>query len=243
MIETIADIVRTYAKGRKERLVADTTHLLVAVRDGRLVAALSCDDLSALLRFADTAAAGYGADSLAVVIEGVFPMVEENPVTERPWERGEAEKLWLEHDGAAMGWVSEVAITTIAFRDGSTHVEGWPFHIHDDSVVWGEVPMSIPVSGLAELLVARLDGPIMDPARVPDPGDSFAGDPENGPFYDSEFGRVALDIGCTRILGNQLRGHGEAFLVVDSDQQADHLISEGLPNWQVEVCATPMRKD
>lgn len=243
MIGAIADIVRAYTRGRKERLVDETSHLLVVVRGGHVVAALSSGDLNVLVRLGGSAASGYGADVLAVVVEGIFPMVEENPVTEKPWESGDAEKLWLEHDGVAMGWVSEVAITTIAARDGSTHVEGWSFRKGDDSVVWGETQMSVESGRLAERLVTQFRGPVMDSTRVPDPGDGFVGDPDNGPFYDPEAGRVAIDIGCSRMLGNQLRDHGDAFLVVDSDQQAQRLISEGLPKWQVEVWANLVRHD
>lgn len=232
----ITEAVRSYARERKQRLLAEADHLLLVVREGTPVAGVNSGDLNLLLSVAGRAATLYGADALAVVVEGVFPIVETNPVTGSSWERGEAERLWLEHDGVEKGWVSEAQIVAVAFRTGETAEAAWPFRLVDNSVVsWGDQPLPLSGIGLAGALAGRLEGPVMDPSRVPDPGDGFAGDPENGPFYAPEYGRVALDIGCTRVLGNQLLGRGEACLIVESDERADYLVSEGLPSWQVEV--------
>ncbi len=221
--DAITEAVSSYARGRKRRLLAEADHLLLVVREGKLVAGVNAGDLNLLLGAAGKAAALYGAEALAVVVEGVFPIVETNPVTGNSWERGEAERLWLEHDGVEKGWVSEAQIVAVTFRTGETAEAVWPFRVADGVVAWGEQPLPLSGTGLAGALAGRLEGPVMDPARVPDPGDGFAGDPENGPFYAPEYGRVALDIGCTRILGNQLLGRGEACLIVESDDQAGRL--------------------
>jgi hypothetical protein len=227
--------VRAYARTRKGRLLGGTAHFLLATRGDKLVVALSSGDLNALLALAATAAAGYGADALALVVEGVLPLVGENPVTGRSWERGEAEHLWLNNDGVDKGWVSEAQITALAFRDGTTSDEAWPFRVNGGVLSWSREPLGNVRSGLGSVLAAHLDGPVMDPARVADAGDDFVADPERGPFYDSEYGRLVLDIGCTRAIGNQLLGRGEACLIADSAVRADYLVSEGLPSWQVEV--------
>ncbi len=242
-IDKTTTAVRAYAQERKQRLLADADHLLLALRDGRTVAALSSGDLALLLRVARTAAAGYGADAMAVVVEGIFPLVDANPLTGQAWQRGDAEQLWLEHNGAEKGWVAETQILAVAHRTGETSDEGRPFHMVEGSVTWGDEPLPLLGTGLAEAVAARMGGKVLEASRVPDPGDGFVGDPENGPFYDAEYGRIALDIGCTRILGNQLIGHGGAWLIVRSAEQADYLVGEGLPSWQVEVSDLVMGED
>lgn len=242
-LDKASEVVCAYARDRKQRLLADANHLLLVLRDGRPVAALSSGNLNMLLRVAGTAAAGYGADAMALAVEGVFPLVDANPLTGQAWRRGEAEQLLLEDNAAEKGWVAETQILAVAHRSGTTSDQGWPFKLVDGSVAWGDQPLPLSGTGLAESVAARMDGTVLDASRVPDPGDGFAGDPENGPFYAAEYGRVALDIGCTRILGNQLNGHGEAFLIAGSVEQADYLVGEGLPNWQVEVSDFAMRED
>ena len=235
--------VRSYARNSKGRLLDDTTPLLLAIRGNKLVAALNSRDVNALFGLAETAVAGYGADALALVTEGVVPMVRENPLTGRPWERGEAERLRLDNEGVDKGWVSEVQITTLAVRGGTTSDEAWPFRLDSALLSWGQEPLGITLSGVDRVLTACLEAPLMDPARVPDPGDHFAGDAQNGPFYELDYGRVTLDIGCTRILANQLLGRGGASLIVDSEERAEYLISEGLSSWQVEVWRSPVEEE
>lgn len=234
-IQTITQTVRAYARARKQRLLADADHFLLVIREGETVAVLSSGNLNRLLGLAATAAAGYGADTMAVVIEGVFPLVPANPLTGQPWQRGEAERLWLEHDGAGKGWVSETQILAVALRSGATINEACPFELSDGTLTWGAAPLDLSRTGLAEAVAGQLKAPAVDPARVPDPGDGFAGDPENGPFYEAGYGRIVLDVGCTRILAGELLGHGEACLVVTSRERADYLIGEGLHSWQVEL--------
>lgn len=208
-------------RGRKRRLLAEADHLLLVVREGKLVAGVNAGDLNLLLGAAGKAAALY-AEALAVVVEGVFPIVETDPVTGNSWERGEAERLWLEHDGVeglGLGGADRRRDVRTGHRGGGVAIPG-----RRGVVAWGEQPLPLSGTGLAGALAGRLEGPVMDPARVPDPGDGFAGDPENGPFYAPEYGRVALDIGCTRILGNQLLGRGEACLIVgESGRRAGRL--------------------
>lgn len=236
-IESITDSVRKYARSRKERLLNATPHVLVVIRDGKLTAVLSCDDLGPLIRMAEIAGTSYGADALAIVIEGVVPLVDKNPVTGRIWERGEAEQLWLDGHGVDRGWVSETQIIAVALRDGATSEEAQSFRVNGDTVTWGSEPSALGGTGIAGQLSRQLDGPVMDSARVPNPGEGFVGDPVNGPFYDPDYGRIALDIGCTRVFGNQLLGRGEACLILDSEEQAEHFVREGLPSWQVELRA------
>lgn len=87
-----------FARSRKERLGDEATHFLAVVRDGRVVAELS-GDLDVLLKAGGLTGSGYGADALGIVIEGVMPLVPENPLTGRAWERGEAEAVWLNDEG------------------------------------------------------------------------------------------------------------------------------------------------
>jgi hypothetical protein len=239
VIEQIEDCVRAYSRGRKESLGADASHFLVIVRESRIIAVIACDEVGDILRVAHTAAAGYGADALALVLEGVFPTVPENPMTGHPWQQGEAQRAWRDHNGVAEGWVTEAAITTVATRGGLSSTECQPFRLENGAIVWAAQPMDFTATGLAELLLERLSGPTVDSARMPDPGEGFIADPQAERFYDAEFGRIALDIGCTRVLGTQLGADGEALLVLESEQQAEFYISEGLPRWQVEVAAMP----
>ena len=183
-IEVIADIVRAYARNRKTRLLAETMNFLLVLRDGRAVAVLSCSEVQPLLRAADTAAAGYGAEAIALVVESVFPRVELNPMTGRAWERGEAETLRIDANGIEEGWLSEMQIIALALRSGESEEEGWPFTMLGGSVAWSDVPLKISRTGLASALGSRLAGPVIDPATVPDPGASFVGDRVAGPSDD-----------------------------------------------------------
>lgn len=236
-IESILGTVRAYARDRKSRFIAGDGHLLLAVRDGSPMAVLSCGELNVLLRFAGAVAAGYGADSLAVVIEGVVPMVGANPLTGNRWQAGEAEQLWREHEGAERGWVSETQILVVASRTGETAEAGWPFHRVDGSIVWGETQLKLSRTGLAEILMTRVATPVLDASQMPEPADDLGADSEHDPILDLEHGRLALDIGCTRIFGRQLAEGGKVWMIVGSGDEAERLVREGLPPWQVEVFA------
>lgn len=62
-----------YAHSRKERLLEETAPFLLVLRDDAPVAVMESDDLSVLLRAGRTAGPAYGADALALVVEGVPP--------------------------------------------------------------------------------------------------------------------------------------------------------------------------
>lgn len=236
-IELVNPVVRASARARKQRFLDEAGHLLLVIRDGRVVAALDSGDLNALLHLAETAGTGYGADALAVVIEGVVPLVDVNPLTGQPWQRGEAEEVWQEHDGVAQGYVTETQICVIAARSGETADDVSSFRVADGVVEWDAVPLDGVRTGLGDALAARLRRPAVDAARVADPGGKLAGDQENGPFYDAEYGRIALDVGCTRILSNQLAEDGDVVYVVESAERAEFYVGEGLPQWLIEVDA------
>lgn len=238
MLESVKEIARIYARDRKERLGTGSAHFLLVIRDGLPIAVLSSTELNQLLGLAETVATGYGADGGVLVVEGVFPLVKLNPITGEPWQRGEAEQVWLKHDGAENGWVSETQILAMALRSGETADEVWPFRLGESSVTWGDAPLSLSSTGLAQALNNRMQGPVIDDSRVPDPGDGLRGDPDNGPFYSREYGRVALDIGITRVLANELAANGSANLIVESDERAEYLVGEGLQSWNVEVFPT-----
>lgn len=44
-----------------------------------------------------------------------------------------------------------------------------------------------------------------------------------------------LDIGFTRLIGRELFPDGSAVMLVTTQAEADALIAEGLPSWQVET--------
>lgn len=234
MTDPISHAVESLAKRQKEQSPEESLSFLAAVRAGRVVALLAHPDPNTLLRNAAMAGAAYGADALAIVLEGVIPLVPANPVTGEPWGRGEAETVWFEHDGVARGWVTETILISVGGRDGDTVDQAVPFRPTSDSIEWAAEPTQInsPIGGL---LVKQLEHPAVDAARVPDPGDGFAGDPENGPFYDAAVGRQVLDIGFTRTVGRELFPDGMAMLLVATDAEAEALIDDGLPSWQVEV--------
>lgn len=228
--------VTSIVKRRKEQLRERSTHMLVVVRDSKPCAVLSSADPSQLLRAAGVAGAGFGADALALVLEAVVPRVPENPLTGLPWARGEAEQVCREHDGAVKGWVAEALMVLVGFRDQRIAQQSWAYQVVDDSVVWDGPFGEVSAGGLADRVARTLaDSTVLDPSRVPDPGDGFSGDQVNGPFYDPAYGRVVLDIGCTRVLSNQLGSDGNVALLASSVERADYLVSEGLPTWLVEI--------
>lgn len=232
--ESVTEAVWEFAHKLKAQLHEETPHSIAVLRDGVVVAALSSTDLGRLLGLAGVARAGYGADALAAVVEGVMPIVPRNPVTGEPWQPGEAESLWLHDEGARLGWVSEVAMVVIAGRDGSSAQEGWAFRHTDAGLEWADAPRPLSGTGLLGPLAMAFERPAPDPARVPDPGEGFHVDPVDGPFYPPQWGRLVLDIGCTRILAQQLPD-GDAWMFVDDEARADVLIDAGLPSWQIEI--------
>lgn len=236
LMPSVPRAFRSYAQHRKNADPTASAHRLLVGRSGRVVAALASSDVSDVLGNAGIAGTMLGADSLALVVEGVFPIVPENPVTGSPWEGGEAEQLWRESDGVARGWVTEAAIIAYASRDQALAHEVWDFTIDGDAVRWGGEPLSVNVGGLAERLALELERPAADPARVPDPGEGMVGDAVDGPFYSSDRGRMSLDIGCIRALGNRMP-EGDVVLVLPSREDADRMIVEGLPSWHAEVYA------
>lgn len=232
--QSTLDAVRSYTRARKARLLGTADHFLAVLRNERIVATASSPDIAPLLNIAEDLGAGCGADALALVTEGVFPLVPENPLTGTSWLRGEAESVWLHHDGADRGWVTEAVITVIGDRGGASTGECWPFHLAGELVKWAETALPFDSQPLGDILATRLKRTILDPTRVPDPGDGFTGDAENGPFLTPERGRISLDIGCALMLGRRLEG-GQLNLVAPSEEESATLISAGLPSWQVEV--------
>ena len=222
-----------YARSRKERLGDEATHFLAVVRDGRVIAELG-GGLDVLLKVGGLAGSGYGAGALGIVIEGVMPLVPENPLTGRAWERGEAEAVWLNDEGARRGWVTEVAMAAIGARDGSSVEQAWGFTSTDAGIAWGDEPLDVQWSGIGAGLARALEHPAQDPARVPDPGDRLKGDPVNGPFYSPARGRRVLDVGLTLSLAHR-HPELEVLLVVDTDALAAELAEDGLPSWHVRV--------
>lgn len=240
-LETTTAAVRTHARSRKALAPEVSVHSLIVVRDGRVAVQLRSGDVGAVLDAAGIAAAGYRADALAVVVEGVMPLVDTNPVTGQPWESGEAEVVWRDHDGAAHGWVTETQILAMALRSGETAEEAWALRGEDDGVRWGANTLDLSATGLTDELAARLANPPADPARVPDPGDlltpGFAGDAENGPFLPEDEGALRLDAGCTLMLANRLGEAGDLLVFAESEDHALDLQDQGVPGEWIELPA------
>jgi hypothetical protein len=232
-----------YARDRKEKLLTEADHLLLVIRGNDPVAALNSGNLNELLGVAKIAAAGYGADALALVIESVVPLIEVNPLTNRPWEPGEAESSWQEQGGVEKGWVAEAQLIVVATHGDDVYAIAQLYRVEGGLVIWGAISPGVELGVLQNMLAASLGGPVIDPARVPESDDLGGGDPANGPFYDANYGRVVLDVGATRVLGQRLLPGGEASLVVESNERAEALVAEGLPVWQVEVWDPSNRVD
>src|SRR5690606_16382286 len=126
---------------RKGRYREETVPFMVAIREERVVAVLASPELGDLLRVAELAGMSYGADALALVFEGVLPVAPINPVTDAAWERGDAEQVWLDHDGGRRGWVTEIAITAIGLRGGTSMEEVWPFVLDNNVPQWADEPL------------------------------------------------------------------------------------------------------
>lgn len=238
-LDTTTAAVRAHARGRKEIAPDVSVHSLIVVRDGRPVAQLRSADVGAVLDNAGIAATGYRADALAVVIEGVMPLVDTNPITGQPWDSGEAEDVWQDHDGAARGWVTEVQIIATALRTGETAEDAWALRVENDTVRWGEGTLDMSATGLPDELAAHLETPAADPERVPDPGDlltpGFAGDAENGPFLPRDEGALRLDAGCTLMLANRLGEEGDILVFAHDEDYALDLADQGVPGDWIEL--------
>ncbi|MFT4125641.1 MAG: hypothetical protein QM662_05365 [Gordonia sp. (in: high G+C Gram-positive bacteria)] len=238
MAQLITRVVLT-ARRRKEESAAagEQRHGLLAVRDGTPLAWVDHTEVNALLGAADVVASGYGADALAVVLEAVLPLVETNPLTGENWRPGEADDVWREHDGAERGWVSECLVIELMTRAGERVAVSQPFRVTGDGIDWADDVLGIGGTGLADVLAGALSRPAVDPATVPDPGEHFVA-PEGAPHLPPDRGRIALDVGLTRVLDRQLTvekpGGGARYIVAD-EAAAERYRAEGLMAHQLLI--------
>lgn len=220
-----------FVRHRKELANGDTDPLLIVIRGGRLIALVESNDVSRLLAQAELAARGYGADFLAMTFEGVVPAAEVNPVTGRPWQRGEADAVRLQHDGLAKGWVEEIVVVAIAGRAGASRTTTYSVTAADDGLSWDSERFGHRPVGVESHLERALMAPPLDAAEVRDPGAEFMAS-DDAPFLTPEAGRLTLDIGCTRIIDRRLE-QGVAAMIALDDHEAATFTAEGLMDWQV----------
>ncbi|MEQ7845785.1 hypothetical protein [Nocardioides kribbensis] len=237
-LHELVDATRTFARVRKESALGEMLPTLLSLRDGRVVALAEHTDIGVLLgAAADRAAMAYGAEALALVFEGVFPLVETNPLTGVPWGRGEADQVWRDHDGVAKAWVTECQIVSVVTREMEGAASVRPF-VLGDPLTWSDTHQSAGRVGVEQSLARALSRPAADHTAVPDPGDRFVA-PEGAPAMTPENGRLALDVGGTRSLDAMLRqsdkGHGGAAFVVPSAEAVAGYASQGLMEWQIVV--------
>lgn len=125
-----------FAHHRKASKLGDLTPELLILRNRLPAAVLHHGEIGELLGVAGTAARAYGADALALVFEGVLPLVPENPLTGAEWESGEAHEVWRDHDGVAQGWVSECQLVSMVTREMRAAVTARPFVLGGSGVTW-----------------------------------------------------------------------------------------------------------
>lgn len=234
----IADHVRAFAEQRKRAVDGpdpcgpDLDPMLVVIRDDQIMAVVYHPEMNRLARGVGHAAFGYGADALCVVLDAVHPIVPTNPLTGTNWAPGEALQVWRHADGVRNGWVSECLLLTVVTRAQQASATAHPFHSDaTGELVWAPA-QTIRADSIHELLSSALAHPPADPAQVPDPGERVVAGPD-APRMDAASGRLALDIGVTRILDTELfRTDGGAALVLN-ESDIDTYLDAGLPSWQV----------
>lgn len=233
------DTVQAFARVHKEARRADVAPYLLVIRDGAPIALLQHTELSTVLKASGQAAMGYGADALAVVFEGVFPLVDTNPITGAPWQRGEADEVWRDHHGAARGWVSEVQVVEATARNGDRQSIVTPFQLTGADLNWQSSDRN-PTGGEAftRTMVRAFENPPADCTRVPDPGEQFQA-AEEAPIMPPDRGRRALDVGLTRIIDREFTlgddGDGSAALIFTDAAAADAYFADGLASWQAII--------
>lgn len=236
---TIVDDIYTFARALKESRRGEMLPTLVAARGGAPVAAASHDEVGELFAVAGTMASGYGADTLALILEGVFPLLPHNPLTKVDWEKGEAEELWLHHDGAARGWVTECQLVTVVSRDLQRSASAHSFRNIEGEIHWSGDAQRLQGTGVEQSLVDAFDRPMLDPAQVRDPGDGFTASAD-APMMNPDLGRRSLDVGLTRVLDTRFTidvPGGYAVFVFGNEEEAGVYRAMGLMDWQCLVCA------
>ncbi len=184
------------------------------------------------------AVVGVGPELLARVRDAAVPLIPENPLTGAEWQPGEAAALAAE--GLAVGIVTDALVIEVASRDGDGGAWVVPYRrgrarVGDGAdgggLHFGEAQR---VGDCPGWLLQAMTIPPADPARVPDPGDTFTYHPD-GPFYSPEKGRVALDVGVSRFITRALLERRGAACVYTSAPYAETLRSEGIGFVDVHV--------
>lgn len=224
LVKTAVDFLQT-----RKRIDNDAGPALLVMRDDAVIALLESGETKILLDLAAIAASGLAAEALAFAMEGVMPIVPENPMTGRAWAAGEADNAWADHDGVAKGWVSEVLVFSLASRSGEVVDLALLFRTDNGEVSWHGEPLSMGGSSLSAALGRQLVHPVIDAAQVRDPGDKMTAS-DSDPFMSEKQGRIWLDVGAARMLGRKLP-RGVSLVVSDGDRAAE-LTAQGLPVWQ-----------
>lgn len=224
-----------FARFRKEQQLGEITPELLVLRDGRAAAVAWHSELSELLRVADTVAHAFGGEGLALVFEGVLPLVPDNPLTGSPWERGDADAVWRNHEGVSKGWITECQLVSLVTREMRAATTAHAFKLQDKTVVWTEEIQSLGGGvGVEKALAGALSQPAIDVSQVPDPGDRVVA-PVGAPLLSPERGRLSIDIGMTRLLdarfGDEVQ-NGGALLILPDQETAERYGHEGLMAWQ-----------
>ncbi len=144
-----------FAHHRKVSKVGDLTPELLILCNRLPAAVLHHRGIGELLGAAGTAARVYGADALALVFEGVLPLVPVNALTGAEWESGEAAEVWRDHDGVAQGWVSECQLVSMVTREMRAAVTARPFVLGGSGVPWSGM-QKIGSVGVEQALVRAL---------------------------------------------------------------------------------------
>ena len=221
---TVLDVVaqvRSAARSLLEGAGEDFTPTLLAVRQGRVVAAATHADPATLWSVAGQVVGGFGADALALALVGVLPTVPANPRTGRPWAAGEAAAALADDDDAvASGWVTEALLVSVVDRDGGRSSTAQPFRAGPPATSWATDLFDLAAARTEDMLARALEVPPVDPARMP---------------VEQDRARIALDVGTTRALDSRLTAvdsPGGAVLVLTDDDAVARHRSEGLLAWQ-----------
>lgn len=148
-LQEALDVAITRARAVKEDLLRDPVdgdpdtdldNLLLIYRGAELVALVfprPSHDGDALLSCAGAAAAGFDADTLALVCETWQPLVPLNPATGRKWGPGEMQQA-ADRGGVAQGVVQGAVMVSIFNRAGDHLTSLLPYRLGHRKVIWDE---------------------------------------------------------------------------------------------------------
>lgn len=170
--------------------------IIIVIRGGLPVAHITpqmsvTDPGETLQLIATVAAAGFGADEIAVIMDSYVAHTPLNPLTGGEWGPGDMQRLAEHHNGVARGWVKDALSFSAVTRSGEMFMASMKYDITDDG------PVFYPLEKDTQALGGRLTSVFTDAETDEDVKEMT----EAGPLDDLMMARILGKLGCSVLVG------------------------------------------